>query len=178
MRIILDVDGVCADLMGALRNEIGPQFPACVTQWDFRGLLGAEEREYAGFLMERANFWDGIPLMPGARECVDKLRVHHDVVFATSPWDSCPGWHSTRNAWLWRNLSVRSGDVVFTARKDLVAGDVFLDDKPENVLAWMGAGHGEGYLFAASYNHHDDIACHRRVDWGGFMAEVKKLEAR
>jgi 5'(3')-deoxyribonucleotidase len=155
---LLDIDGVVADFLGAVRRcvaEVSSQ-PVTVTQWDFptelQQLRPVEYRHYRKRSAERG-FCGAIPLLPGAAKFVEQLRSRYRVVALTTPLDHCETWESERRAWLRGHLNFEKRDVVFAHDKSLIPGGVFLDDRPENVRAWAAAHpSGRGLLMAAEYN--------------------------
>jgi 5'(3')-deoxyribonucleotidase len=85
-------------------------------------------------------FCDGIDVQPGAQEAVAALSELGDVYVVTSPWDSSPTWMHERARWVARHFpTIGQRRVIQTAQKHLVRGDVFVDDKPEHVVAWSSA---------------------------------------
>lgn len=150
---LLDVDGVIADFCGGV--------DAFVTKW------GAEKREWrhwgiknvypvhADELISRvrdAGFAATLPEIPRAVESVRRLiATGARVVFVTSPMSDSPTWCFDRKTW----LADRFGDVeiVFAKRKDLVRGDVFVDDTPEHVSAWWDRNpSARAFLVRQRYN--------------------------
>ena len=81
------------------------------------------------------------------------LEPRFDVYYATSPWWSCVGWETARRAWLEEHFDATREQVVITTDKSILGGDVFIDDKPENVSGWQDANPGgQGFLLQATYN--------------------------
>lgn len=70
---------------------------------------------------------------------INELSASHDVYFLTSPLPS-PTWVSDRNEWLVKHFGLHLGSkVIYTSHKSLVAGHIFVDDKPEAVVEWCDA---------------------------------------
>ena len=156
MRVILDVDGVLLDFVGEVIN--GTRLDrASVTEWDVFGLLDriepglGEARREACDLPE---FWRSLRPIPGAQGFVRNLRcTGAEIVFATAPWIGCFGWESIRRDQLQTWFDARPIDIVFTAWKELIRGDLFIDDNPDNVRRWSRANeHGLALLYPAPYN--------------------------
>lgn len=155
---LLDIDGVVADFLGAVRRvvaEVSSQKVQC-TQWDFlaelQQLRPVEYRHYRKRSAERG-FCGAIPLLPDAASFVEQLRSRYRVVALTPPLAHCPTWESERRQWLRGHLNFEPRDVVFANDKTLVGGAVLLDDRPENVRDWAAAHlSGRGMLMAAEYN--------------------------
>lgn len=85
----------------------------------------------------------------------------HEIIVVTSAYESCRSWESVRREWLLRNFGIPCHDVIVTSRKDLVHGDLLIDDKPAHVAAF----HGDAALFDLPHNRGFDAAGHARVGW-------------
>lgn len=165
--VLLDVDGVLADFAGHLLSTIGSKLTAeDIDRWDIFSLLDAEGLRGAALdVLKRPDWWASQPPMPGARQFVHALACEGlDVVLVTSPWLSCVGWETARREWaraLWRSVGApMPPEVIVTNRKELVAGAVFIDDKPEHVAAWDRASgrRGAAFVFDAPYNARAELA--------------------
>lgn len=98
-------------------------------------------------------------------------------MFATSTWTPCRSWAWARTEWLVDELGADPGDIVLVQRKELIGGNVFLDDNTDNVRTWFRhhkCNYGHAFLFGASYN-----ACELKpVDWPGFVKKVEEFMSR
>lgn len=147
-RILLDVDGVLADFVGpviswanGLRRAGDPPYTRqgitefdLLKAWGIGHMWGELDR-----LVVRPGFCDALDPVPGAREFLFDLQQVADVVIVTSPWKSSPTWCFERRNWLEKRLGY-TGEVVFTKRKDLVRGDVLIDDAAEHTDTFPGVG--------------------------------------
>jgi 5'(3')-deoxyribonucleotidase len=154
--ILLDVDGVLADFTGMVRRivaSIGATMPDPVTEWGFIKALPRDVRYAVEDALEGDGPWTDMEPIPGALDAVKAFRsAGHRVVFVTSPWASCTDWAYVRTGWLRRNMGAGMQDVVITSAKELVRGDVFVDDKPENVGAWGQVNAYNAFIWDAPYN--------------------------
>ena len=162
-----DVDGVVADFVkGTLEHLDYPLRPEDVTEFYINNLLSKEDDEKAKALHNDPEFCLNLPLIPGAKEGIGRLRqLGYRIVWVTSPLESCPGWETARRAWLRKHFHAKKyGDgIIFTSDKDLVPGECFLDDKPKHVKKWKKAWpQGKGMLYDAPYNQGEDLP---RVTW-------------
>lgn len=173
MRILCDVDGVLANhtaqWLKCFEAITGRRYvEADVTTWNFRDCIpmtADEERETDALLALSLNFAE----YQGAEEAVNRLLEEHDVVFVTSPSYHIPGWTEARQSW----LAARFGPgarVVHTSHKEVVSGDLLIDDKPENLIRWLREHpRGCGILWARPYNQRADWASGGRIirtdDW-------------
>ncbi len=170
-RVVMDADGVCVDFTSQVLNMLATcgfkrRDPTEITMWDFlKELLRPDERMAVHHQLRHPDWWSDLEPMPGAQEAVRLLReAGHEVVFATAPWDSCSGWDVARRMNLAVLFGAKSSDVVITARKELVAGDAIVDDKPANVVAW-GREHRHGYAFLYAGTHNTSSDWPRRISW-------------
>lgn len=140
-RILLDCDGVTGDCTGHLLKNLDCGLTETdIVRWDFFEFIPKELHARAHELMNSSEFWRDMPVKRGAREAVDALRrMGHEIIVVTTPWASCPTWESERRDWLKRNLDIPRRNVLMGERKDLVFGDVLVDDKPANVSDWYAA---------------------------------------
>ena len=183
LKILLDVDGPIADFVSAavrVVNDLGGLSitPDDVTDW-----------EVADFLPEglRQDFWDRVTAegfcsdlepVPGAVEAIGHLMANHDVYFVTSDMATSKTWAWERREWLKNYLGVSSKRVVHAHAKYLVAGDVFVDDKPDHVESWR-AQHLGGRALLWSMPHNVK-AQNRRIEtvtsWPDVLREVDRYK--
>ena len=141
----LDVDGVLADLVGRLLQIVyertGQRFVReQVTQFSLQAVLGDEIWTVASDALAEPGFASSLQLIEGAREGVERLRTLGRVVFVTSPYLRSATWAAERTHWLIRHLGARQEDIVNTADKTLFAGEILVDDAPQNLEAWTKTG--------------------------------------
>ena len=136
--ILLDMDGVLADLTGRMRELVhdrvpGHQFPEVIENWHLRtGRRGTDDMVQAIFCED--GFFGSLDPMPGAREAVRALRDEADVRFCSTPFRSNATCARDKAEWVVRHFGQGSDrDLVLTADKTLVHGDVLVDDRPDIV---------------------------------------------
>lgn len=169
-RILVDVDGVLADFSQHVitRLRLGAKLKRDdIDRWDIFGLIeekfSIHHKKLALELMEDITFWRRLPLMPGAKEGVAALiEGGYEVVFVTSPWDSCVGWNVARWQWLEEHFDCKPHQLVITHAKYLVHGYTLIDDKVSHVEEWNERHVDKAMLFKAPYNNND---AHLRWDW-------------
>lgn len=145
--ILLDVDGVLADFVGAylalLQDVTGiVATREQVNQWDIAAALGLTAAQSAEVkrAIGNAHLLAGrLAVYPGAIDGVRELEKLGDVYIVTSPWNSNPTWTHDRERWLYTHFGIKSSRVVHTSAKHLVRGDVFIDDKTTAVAKWREA---------------------------------------
>ncbi len=146
MRILLDCDGVLADFVGYVLDTIleqtGREYThADVTEWDFGNLLEtAEERRALWMALKAPGVAQELRPIPGAAAAVEALRLAgHDIHVVTSPMPDCPTWTYERELWLRDYMGIERKRVIHASNKNLVAGDVLVDDNWDNVRGWVTA---------------------------------------
>jgi len=172
---LLDVDGVVADFTGTLLRTLGSSLtPADITEYDIFRLLG-DQREQAYAICQDEEFWRRLDVIPGAAEGVEKLRSEgYSVYWVTSPWYTCKGWYLARGAWLKEHFGTPYRHMLPLSEKAMVDGDVFIDDRPDMVVAWWARrGDGVSLLYDQPYNEKIDFVVEfaptlPRFTWAGY----------
>lgn len=137
-----------------------------ITEWDLLEMLTEDEHRLVIKGLKDPMTWFRAPPLDGAQEGVDKLRLHgFEPVVVTAPWDSCKEWGHYRRKWLKRKFDISREQVIITHRKDLVYGDLFIEDKAVTLQAWASRWFGKlPLLMDWPYNECVDdcrVACMR-----------------
>ena len=130
LRIYIDMDGVLANFQKAA-DKLSSNLPDNVSK--------------KVKMDEVLNFSHFEP-MPGAIESVRELiELGHDVFIAsTAPWNNPAAWGQKRD-WIEEHLPELSRKVFLTHRKDLLIGDILIDDsnyrgQPDFKGTWIWFG--------------------------------------
>ena len=107
-----------------------------------------------------------LDVMPGAEEAMSYLNEHHEVfVASTPPWSRLQCWADKR-AWLERWFPDLKRKLILTHRKDLLIGDVLIDDS-----SYRGQPNFKGnWIWFGTKNYP------RVVDWKDCLEIIKKME--
>lgn len=141
MRIVLDCDGVLGLFVKPLWDELGKDFSE-VDDWDIWKYMSPVEKKLAQHITADHRWWRGLPVKDGALEGVFRLKeAGHDIHVVTSPFLSCLGWSDARRWWLKKHFAFDHKHVHISAAKFMYDADVFVDDKPEHVTAWLSERH-------------------------------------
>lgn len=168
-RILLDCDGVLADFIGPVLALVADATDRIhtredVDRFDFAAALNltpAEKRAVTAPISDRDGWWSRLPVFPGARAGVDRLREIADVYIVTSPWNSCRTWHHEREGWLRHHFDLPASRLVVTSAKHVCAGDVLVDDRTETLVQWRAANPaGRAVQWTTPHNRNDG--------WDGF----------
>lgn len=150
MRTLIDCDGVMAQwtkmFIEVCRTEFDIDPGVCDGKsWDFFN--------YPGVVEKKDEIWNHILHTPGlirnldkydyTDELVAKLRERGEVVCVTSIVAGGV-YADERIVWLIEEMGFHHTDIILAYKKFLVEGDVFIDDKPENVILWANRWHEVG----------------------------------
>lgn len=169
--VLLDVDGVLCDFVAGVMRSVATVSDECadLSDWDFLHKLSPHAKR--AYLADSAKpgFCCSLDPLPGAAEGLQLLRDNgYDLVAVTSPLLHCPTWEGERREWLQHHFCFEARDVIFTSRKDLVHGDVLVDDKLAHVRDWSSRWNKPAVLWAQPYNSETDCrggaACLWRTD--------------
>lgn len=182
MRLLLDVDGVVADLMDGFErfflNRTGELLRPnlSVTHRISHSPAHAElharydlDQQLTDFLALPNVYHDYVELVPGAKESIDSLyRAGHEIGFVTATLWTAPESYGSKMRWLDElfpeipMLSVGSGE------KHWVTGDYAVDDRYDTCLRWSQAG-VTPLLFRRPWNEAPPGT--RSYDWKEIMDE-------
>ncbi len=188
-RVLCDVDGVLADFVGFILDRIYARMDLRlnhedVDRWDIFKSPKLEEacRKYTGL---ESSCYDDVktvgaclsirPLL-GAREGIAKLQDVADVYFITSPFLS-PTWCDERSRWLAKHFGVHHTKVGHFHHKHIVSGDIMVDDKYDNLMAWKDHHpNGTIVLWETPHNRGQTIIsqCHATNNWGELLKIVER----
>jgi 5'(3')-deoxyribonucleotidase len=163
-RVLLDCDGVLSDFLTSALQVINTSAKTDfkhheVTEFDICQSLGVpHEWPTLRAACGEKDFCINMGLVPGAVAGVEALREKADIFCVTSPM-SVPNWVVDRNIWLEKHFGITKAFIVHTEAKHIVTGDVFVDDKVENVKIWAEYNPKNlAILFDASYNQNANIS--------------------
>jgi len=191
MRILIDCDGVLCDfltpIVDAINKRQGRKGDGCFTadavdRWDFWGALNVDrdtKRHVIRHVIEAPGFCVELNAFPGAVAQVKNLARAHDVYFVTTPWASSQTWVFERNQWLRKHFgSTLGGRVVQTKHKELLRGDILVDDKPETVERWqLENPRGVGLIWDRPSNRAVASPCLRASSWSSVLDTAARLSA-
>jgi 5'-nucleotidase len=171
VRILLDVDGVLGDFVSGARQWVNEHHGLTfvdeqITDYDLMTSFGLSSGGWPPFIdwLSITRFCLKMPIYPGAVEFVDDLRKLGEVIAVTSPFVGVDHWESDRRRWLEQHFAIGHGDLVFCKRKELVRGDLLIDDKPENVEAFAKHPGQTGVLFTRPWNATHSGGWHMRAE--------------
>jgi 5'(3')-deoxyribonucleotidase len=187
MRILIDMDGILADILTPWISEYNERFvenPAArlsskdIIHFDIHKCTKSPAEDLRIYdIIEQQGFFSKLKPITGAVEAIDKLALKHELVIlstANTPW--CYG---EKVQWLkWHFPMFNKKNTILTGAKHMVVGDVLIDDSPQNAINYLNhhpkakvVGIEYPYNSAClSYEHlfstdHKATAWSRIVDW-------------
>lgn len=157
--LLLDVDGVFADFLGGVLHHLTLHYKTgeevtreSITEWAFIEKLSDRSRDRLDKLLSQYTFWRSLKTIPRSSHYFPTLAQYFDTYFVTAPWPGCQTWTHARSEWLKHRLGVSPDRIIFTSRKELIRGDILIDDNPAFIRKWKTANpRGKAYLFDTPY---------------------------
>lgn len=174
MRVLIDVDGVMLNTQEALLNRLNNHYGTRytlenVTHYHWFESVYKNINPWAE--LEDCTFWhDEVSLIDGAKNAFDWLNREHEVYFVTASNVFNPAF-AEKMICLKRNLDVSTdwlnNHIVITQHKELVQGDVLIDDCAENIHKWNMASSTRKlcYLFDQPWNKDNEYNLYPFKSW-------------
>jgi 5'(3')-deoxyribonucleotidase len=175
---------VLADFIGRALCIVNGLFdttyaPGDVTQFSIAASLGLSEEQAARMKRAIGNAWRlaaDLKVLPFAKDGMRRLREVARVYIVTSSCDSNETWEYDRKAWLLRNFDIGHRDIVFTAAKHIVCGDVLVDDKTSTLVEWQAAHPlGVAVQWQAPHNRADVWRGSSTCNWDDVLHWVRLI---
>jgi 5'-nucleotidase len=152
-RICVDMDEVMADTLAEHLRRYNQTFEEEITTQDLAGkglweVTPQERREELRAFLDAEDFFEDLPLMPGAQEVLKDLISRFEVFIATQAM-SVPNSLGPKYRWLQRHFPfIPPTHYVFCGNKSILRADYLIDDLPRNLLIFEG----QGLLYTAPHN--------------------------
>ncbi|WP_134704040.1 hypothetical protein [Ammoniphilus sp. YIM 78166] len=136
--LLLDMDDVTVDQTSTWVKRIYEKTGTLYdqeewTKWDLSSILPPDIMH---MIFEEINkepgFFRNLPAKEGAIAGIQELSCYYDIVFVTASEHYA---YQDKYYWIRENLGfLTQPSLVLTHRKDLVLGDIFVDDGPHNIM--------------------------------------------
>ena len=179
LTILIDMDDTLEDLLGAWVSYLNTQYGTNVDkedirQWDISVAFPSlsKTQVYEPILLD--DFWKTVQPKDGAVEVVQKLISdgHRIYVVTASAYETL---RTKMEDVLFRYFSFLSwGDVIITSCKQMIKGDILIDDGVHNLLG----GEYTGVLMDAPHNadfHNEDVGIVRVHSWDEIYKVVVEI---
>lgn len=179
LRILVDMDDTienfCETLVFMLNERFGLSVkPEDVIEWDLKKAFPTLTASDIFAPTNEAEFWKRVKPLPGAVEFLKQIHKDgHDIVIVTaSNPESVP---LKLNHMLFRFFPfISRKNVIIASRKDLIRGDVLIDDAPHNLENFIG----DKILMTANHNKNyqeANIGATRADNWTDIYLFVSVL---
>lgn len=102
-------------------------------------LLGEENEDLDRAVMTKRDFWLNIPPMVGAIDVVERMYERYDCYILSTPWNGYPDCVRDKMEWMSKKFPFFSTKkMIFTHHKNLLRGDILIDDHPKNITGFSG----------------------------------------
>ena len=179
MTVLVDMDDVIENLVPAWVNFLNEKYECNVTlddikSWDITEAFPGLSAEQIFEAPSSDDFWKTVIPLPGAVEGLKTLiDENHDVYIVTATW------YGTLKAKMEYVLFkyfpfIKWDKVIITSNKQLVKGDVLIDDGPHNLIG----GDYKKILFDAPHNRSFDeksIGAVRVHNWEETISEIRRI---
>lgn len=175
MRILIDVDGVMLNtqeaLLKRLNNRYGTRYTLeNVTHYHWFENIYKNINPWAE--LEDECFWEEeVSLIDGAKNAVEYfMNQKHDIYFVTASNVFNPAlgtklsclkiFMEFTDKWL-------NNHIIITQHKELIQGDILIDDCVENIHKWIMASsaHRFGLLFSQPWNKDNEYNLYPFASW-------------
>ena len=177
MVILIDMDDVIEQLLVKLVEHTNRKFRRDVTvdqvtDWNIIAAYPGMTKEQILDFMYQPGFWETVEPMPGAPEALKHfIDEGHEVFIVTATEYELVNEKMTHC--LFRLFPFLSWDqVILTRRKQLIRGDVLIDDGIHN----LEGGAYKRILFSAPYNREYDAEAHGMIRVSSWDEIVKIID--
>lgn len=167
--ILCDLDSILADILTPWLAAYTKEYEDTltipqITGWAFHNFVKPECGYRIYQYLSTPNFFADLVPLPGAVEAVQKIiGMGHDflVVTAGAAVDDAA---TQKIRWCKRYLGLAPKQVIVTPRKELIRGDLLIDDSPEQIAKYRRAW-PKTPIFAIAYPYNLSADCARFSDW-------------
>ena len=179
MRILVDMDDTLEQLLKAWVNRVNEKFGRQATledivDWNVAKAYPGLTRKEVYDVTYEPGFWESVEPMPGAAEALKHFMAEgHEVyvVTATEPEHV----EEKMNRLLFRYFPFLTwSQVILTGRKQLIRGDVLIDDGIHN----LEGGDYKKILFTAAHNRFYDAEAHGMIRVNTWEEAVEVIDRR
>lgn len=152
-RICVDMDEVMADTLSEHLRRYNREFDEDITPDDLTGkglweVTPLDRQQQLRAFLDAEDFFEDLPLMPGAQEVLKQLTTRFEIFIATQAM-SVPNSLGPKYRWLQRHFSfIPPTNYVFCGNKSILRADFLIDDLPKNLHRFQG----HGLLYSAPHN--------------------------
>lgn len=178
LTILVDVDNVLEDLNTAWVNAINEKYgtsviPNEIFDWDIQKFFPTLTRNQVFSPLHTEEFWENLKPLNGSQKYLKQLiEDGHKIVIVTS---AHPDTIAHKHKFISRNFPfIPFKNTIITSQKQLICGDVMIDDAPHN----LKNGSYRGILMSASHNINYDAEANgfiRLNSWAKIYQTINQI---
>ena len=183
----VDLDGVCADFYGRMREvaaewferplkELTPDVTYGLPEW---GVAGLEQYlSLHRFAVTERNLFGTVPIIPGARRVLRKLsdEGYHIRIITHRLFISYFHAIAVQQTIEWLDHhGIPYIDLCFMKEKDQVGADIYIEDSPHNITSLRSR---DFYTICFANSTNKDTAAPRAENWDDVYKFVKSFGAQ
>ena len=158
-RLIVDIDGVLADIYGQFRKFELKDFGHNQDLYKITGKLEEEAFVNGEIYMATQGFFRHAAVIKGSVEAIEKLNQTHDL-FIVSAATKFPNSMAEKQEWLLEHFPFITWEqIVFCGTKEIIKGDIMIDNHFKNLDKF----YGQTILFSQPHNLNRIENGHSRV---------------
>ncbi|HET6169790.1 MAG TPA: 5'-3'-deoxyribonucleotidase [Terracidiphilus sp.] len=152
-RICVDMDEVMADTLSEHLRRYNEAFDEAITPEELHGkglweYAPETRRQQLREFLDAEDFFEDLPLMPGAQQVLEQLSGRFEIFIATQAM-TVPNSLGPKYRWLQRHFPfIPPTHYVFCGNKSILLADYLIDDLPRNLDRFQGTG----LLYSAPHN--------------------------
>lgn len=125
--LLIDMDGVVANFRKYILDN------STITAAEFDSGTEEVSDRVDNFCIANPTIFEHLEPIEGAIESVTKLFEHYDIYFCSTPMYLVPESYKSKRIWLEKHFGeLASRRLILTHRKDLIKGDILIDDRKVN----------------------------------------------
>jgi 5'-nucleotidase len=180
LTILVDVDNVLENLNMIWVQELNKKYQTDVkmediTDWEIKKFFPGLSKSQVFSPLHKRQTWDYLEPIPGSQDMIKRLiNEGHEIILVTA---SHPQTVLYKFNFLDKYFPfIPFQDVIVTSRKQMVRGDVLIDDAPHN----LESGEYKGILMDMPYNRNYDEKAKgfiRVHNWNEIYEAINKITA-
>lgn len=178
LTVLIDMDDTMENLCEVWVNQLSALFNLNVTiddihEWDLTKVFPTLNTQEIFWPLRTKALWSQVKPLPGAVKTIEMLKRdgHRVVVVSAAGAEQTP---VKLNNCLFKYFPFSMDDVIICSQKDLIYGDVLIDDGPHNLQRFRGLR----VLFPAAHNrgfNAKTIGATRVKDWDSVYAYITRV---
>lgn len=192
MKILIDIDSTITDTLKGWLEVLNRKYGTKavdkdIVDWDMTKAESLKHLTNAQVLdvLNLPGFYYNLEFIPGAVEAIEVLNKLHEVYFVSARWGKTA--HPETLQWYKENFPfMKSNQLIFCDKKELIPADIIIDDKPETLGTYWLKHENSVYLtFEYEYNkmfHSPRHTVNRNpkkagiTPWGRMLKLIEKID--